>query len=163
LPSSNARWALPIPASSAPSLTILLAEDNAVNQALAVRLLQKRGHKVVIAETGRAVLGAIGKQFFDLVLMDIQMPEMDGLEATRAIRKIETLSGAHLPILAMTANAMVGDKELCMEAGMDGYLTKPLSAKDLFAAIEALPPAVQPVSLLSCSEFVGRLPNEERA
>jgi signal transduction histidine kinase/CheY-like chemotaxis protein len=120
------------------ALTILVAEDNRVNQTLALRLLQKRGHTVVVAETGEAVLEALQKQTFDLVLMDVQMPVMDGLEATAAIREREKSSGGHLPIIAMTANAMIGDKEHCLQAGMDGYVSKPLSAKDLFAAIESL-------------------------
>jgi CheY-like chemotaxis protein len=125
------------------SLTILLAEDNRVNQALAMRLLEKRGHTVILAETGKAALAALEKQTFDLVLMDVQMPEMDGLEATRSIRQTERTSGKHIPIIAMTANAMIGDKELCVQSGMDGYLTKPLSTKELFSAIESLPVAVE--------------------
>jgi signal transduction histidine kinase/DNA-binding response OmpR family regulator len=125
------------------SLTILLAEDNRVNQALAMRLLEKRGHTVILAETGRAALAALEKQTFDLVLMDVQMPEMDGLEATRSIRQTERASGRHVPIIAMTANAMIGDKELCVQSGMDGYLTKPLSTKELFSAIESLPVGVE--------------------
>ena len=126
------------------ALTILVAEDNAVNQTLARRLLEKRGHTVVLAETGKAVLTAIEERTFDLVLMDVQMPEMDGLEATAAIRKREKSSGKHLPIIAMTANAMIGDREHCLQAGMDGYVAKPLSVKDLFAAIETL--MTQPVA-----------------
>jgi len=117
-------------------LRILLAEDNAVNQRLAARLLEKRGHAVAIAENGRVALEALEKQPFDLVLMDMQMPEMDGLEATAAIREREKFSGEHIPIIAMTANAMTGDRERCMEAGMDAYLSKPIQVKDLFAAIE---------------------------
>ena len=120
-------------------LTILLAEDNRVNQVLAMRLLEKKGHTVVLAETGGAVLEAVEKREFDLVLMDVQMPEMDGLEATRAIRQREKSSGEHLPIIAMTANAMTGDKEICLQSGMDGYVAKPLVLKDLFAAIDAVP------------------------
>jgi signal transduction histidine kinase/DNA-binding response OmpR family regulator len=120
------------------ALTILVAEDNRVNQTLALRLLQKRGHTVVLAETGKAAVEAVERQKFDLALMDIQMPEMDGLEATAAIRHREKSSGTHLPIIAMTANAMIGDKEHCLQAGMDGYVAKPLSAKDLFAAIESV-------------------------
>jgi two-component system sensor histidine kinase/response regulator len=120
------------------ALTILVAEDNRVNQTLAQRLLEKRGHTVVVAETGRAAVAAAEKQTFDLVLMDIQMPEMDGLEATAAIRQREKTSGKHLPIIAMTANAMIGDKEQCLQAGMDGYVAKPLSVKELFGVIEAL-------------------------
>jgi signal transduction histidine kinase/CheY-like chemotaxis protein len=118
--------------------TILVAEDNRVNQVLAQRLLEKRGHTVVLAETGKAALEAVEKQTFDLVLMDIQMPEMDGLEATAAIRQREKISGKHLPIIAMTANAMIGDKEHCLQAGMDGYVAKPLSVNDLFSTIETL-------------------------
>jgi CheY-like chemotaxis protein len=118
--------------------TILVAEDNRVNQKLAQRLLEKRGHTVVLAETGKAALEAIDKQTFDLVLMDVQMPEMDGLEATAAIRQREKISGKHLPIIAMTANAMIGDKEHCLQAGMDGYVAKPLSVNDLFSTIETL-------------------------
>jgi PAS domain S-box-containing protein len=118
-------------------LKILLAEDNAVNQFLAVRLLEKRGHAVVVAETGKAALEALEKQTFDLVLMDVQMPEMDGFEATAAIREGEKKSGRHIAIIAMTAHAMAGDKERCLACGMDAYLTKPLNVRDLFAAIES--------------------------
>jgi CheY-like chemotaxis protein len=116
---------------------------SAVNQLLAVRLLEKRGHEVVVAATGTAVLQALENQSFDLVLMDMQMPEMGGLEATIAVREREraSASGQHIPIIAMTANAMVGDKEQCLEAGMDAYLSKPLQVAALFAAIESLVPA----------------------
>ena len=120
------------------ALTILVAEDNLVNQTLARRLLEKRGHTVIVAETGKAAVAAVEKQTFDLVLMDVQMPEMDGLEATAAIRQREKTTGKHLPIIAMTANAMIGDKEHCLQIGMDGYVAKPLSVKDLFEAIETL-------------------------
>ena len=120
------------------ALTILLAEDNRVNQIVATRLLQKRGHTVVLAENGRAALEAVGKQVFDLVLMDVQMPEMDGLEATMAIRQREKISGKHVPIVAMTANAMTGDEERCLQSGMDGFVAKPISAERVFAAIESL-------------------------
>jgi signal transduction histidine kinase/CheY-like chemotaxis protein len=120
------------------ALTILVAEDNLVNQTLARRLLEKRGHTVVLAETGRAAVAAVEQQTFDVVLMDVQMPEMDGLEATAAIRQREKSTGKHLPIIAMTANAMIGDKEHCLQAGMDGYVAKPLSIKDLFGVIESV-------------------------
>jgi two-component system sensor histidine kinase/response regulator len=120
------------------ALTILLAEDNRVNQIVATRLLEKRGHTVVLAETGRAALEALHKQRFDLVLMDVQMPEMDGLEATMAIRQREKLSGQHVPIVAMTANAMTGDEQRCLQSGMDGFVAKPISAQRLFATIESL-------------------------
>jgi two-component system sensor histidine kinase/response regulator len=107
-------------------LRILLAEDNRVNQVLAVRLLEKRGHEVTVAGNGEEALEALDRQAFDLVLMDVQMPEMDGLQATAAIRKGEMNTGKHIPIVAMTAHAMAGDKERCLEAGMDEYMTKPI-------------------------------------
>jgi CheY-like chemotaxis protein len=127
-------------------LRVLVAEDNAVNQLLAVRLLQKRGHEVVVAATGKAALEAMEQHPFDLVLMDVQMPEMGGLEATIAIRERERASGKHIPIIAMTANAMVGDEAQCVEAGMDAYLSKPLQVSALFAAIESLGGAAAEVS-----------------
>ena len=117
---------------------ILLAEDNRVNQVLAVRLLEKRGHTVVLVETGRAVLEALQNGSFDLILMDVQMPELDGLQATARIREDEKTTGRHIPIVAMTAHAMVGDKQRCLQAGMDAYISKPLSVKELFATIEGL-------------------------
>jgi signal transduction histidine kinase/CheY-like chemotaxis protein len=120
------------------SLRILLAEDNAVNQLLATRLLEKQGHHVATVGNGRAALERLEKETFDLILMDIQMPEMDGFEATAAIRKQEESTGKHLPIVAMTAHAMEGDRERCLAAGMDGYIAKPVRAKDLIDAIENL-------------------------
>jgi PAS domain S-box-containing protein len=117
-------------------LQILLAEDNLINQTIAVRLLEKRGYVVTVAGDGRAVLSAIEKQSFDMVLMDVQMPEMDGLQATAAIRQREQPGGHRLPILAMTANAFKEDEERCIAAGMDGYVAKPIRPADLFAAIE---------------------------
>ena len=122
-------------------LKILLAEDNRVNQVLAVRLLEKRGHSVVLVETGKAALKALQTESFDLALMDIQMPEMDGLEATARVREHERATGMHIPIVAMTAHAMTGDKERCLEAGMDAYISKPLSVKELFATIEGIFPS----------------------
>jgi light-regulated signal transduction histidine kinase (bacteriophytochrome)/CheY-like chemotaxis protein len=117
-------------------LRILLVEDTAVNEILATRLLAKRGHEVTVARNGRAALEALEKQTPDLVLMDVQMPEMDGFEATAAIRSGERKTGKHIPIIAMTAHAMAGDKERCLEAGMDGYVSKPIRAHDLFSVIE---------------------------
>ena len=117
-------------------LRILLAEDNRVNQLLAVRLLERRGYEVAVAGNGEEALEALNKQAFDLVLMDVQMPEMDGLQATAAIRKGEMKSGKHIPIVAMTAHAMAGDKENCLEAGMDDYITKPIRLKQLLDVLE---------------------------
>ena len=119
---------------------ILLAEDNLVNQKVAVRFLEKRGHTVVVAESGRQALDAWRKQPFDLILMDVQMPEMDGFEATALIREQEKSGAKHVPIIAMTAHAMVGDRERCLAAGMDDYVSKPINTTDLFAAIERLMP-----------------------
>jgi two-component system sensor histidine kinase/response regulator len=121
-------------------LRILLVEDNLVNQRLATRLLEKRGYTVVVASTGREALASLAKQTFDLALMDVQMPDMDGFEATSAIREREKVIGKHLPIVAMTAHAMVGDRERCLAAGMDGYVSKPIKAQALFDAIKALVP-----------------------
>jgi signal transduction histidine kinase/DNA-binding response OmpR family regulator/integral membrane sensor domain MASE1 len=133
------------PASVAPHhqhYKILLAEDNLVNQKVAARFLEKQGHTVVQAVTGKLALAAWQQHPFDLILMDVQMPEMDGLEATAQIRKLESLPGPepspakHIPIVAMTAHAMVGDRERCLAAGMDDYISKPINPNDLFAAIE---------------------------
>src|SRR5579872_3010721 len=117
------------------SLRILLAEDNAINQRLAVRLLEKLWHKVVVAQTGAEALARLREQAFDLVLMDVQMPEMDGLSATAAIRQGERNSASHLPIIAMTAHALKGDRERCLAAGMDGYISKPISQAELIKVI----------------------------
>jgi PAS domain S-box-containing protein len=117
------------------NLRVLLAEDNVVNQTLAVRLLEKQGHSAVVVGTGRAALEALDEQEFDLVLMDVQMPDMDGLEATAAIREREKWSGKHVPIIAMTAHAMTGDQERCLAAGMDGYVAKPISGQALATEI----------------------------
>jgi len=119
------------------SIRVLLAEDNIVNQALTSRLLEKRGHDVTVVGNGKQALSALEKQTFDLILMDVQMPEMDGFEATAAIRGRERVTGGHIPIIAMTAHAMKGDKERCLAAGMDAYLSKPARSKDLFDAVEA--------------------------
>ncbi len=119
------------------SLRILLAEDNAVNQHLVRKLLERRGHSVSVAGDGREALALFNRQPFDAVLMDVQMPEMDGFEATAAIRAQEGKAGRHVPIIAVTAHAMKGDEERCLQAGMDGYVAKPVKAETLFAAIEA--------------------------
>ena len=117
---------------------ILLAEDNAVNQMLAIRLLEKGGHSVTVAGNGLQALAALEQGPFDLILMDVQMPEMDGLEATAAIRGQERAAGRHIPIIALTAHAMKGDRERCLAAGMDEYLAKPLQVAALFGAITRL-------------------------
>jgi CheY-like chemotaxis protein len=113
------------------SLRVLLAEDNEVNQKLAQRLLEKRGHRVTVTNNGSQAVRTLEKQPFDLVLMDMQMPEMDGLEATAAIREKERFSGLHTPIIALIAHAMKGDKERCVAGGMDGYLAKPIRPQEL--------------------------------
>jgi CheY-like chemotaxis protein len=118
------------------TLRILLVEDGLVNQQVASRLLKVRGHQVVIASNGREALRTLQDSSFDIVLMDVQMPEMDGYETTAAIRLEESRTGGHVPIIAMTAHAMMGDRERCLEAGMDDYLTKPIHAKALFETVE---------------------------
>ncbi|HJW02280.1 MAG TPA: ATP-binding protein [Azospira sp.] len=120
-----------------PSLAVLLAEDNPVNQKLVATLLEKRGHRVTPVGNGREAVVALEAGGFDLVLMDMQMPEMDGLEATRLIRAREASVGGHVPIIAMTANAMAGDRERCLEAGMDAYVSKPIQRDEFFAAIHS--------------------------
>jgi PAS domain S-box-containing protein len=128
------------------SLHILLAEDQPINQLLAVRMLQKRGHTVVVANNGREAVAALARESFDLVLMDIQMPEMDGFEATRAIRLGEQNTGRHIPIIALTAHAMREDRQRCLAAGCDDYLSKPISSSLLNEALErwSAPVVVKP-------------------
>jgi PAS domain S-box-containing protein len=128
------------------SYRILLAEDNPVNQKLALRILERRGHKVVIASDGHEALEALDRQAFDLVLMDVQMPKMSGFEATAAIRQLEKMGKRRTPIVAMTAHAMAGDRDRCLDAGMDDYVSKPINPAILFEVIErvlagANPPA----------------------
>lgn len=118
------------------SLTFLVAEDNSVNQRLIARILEKRGHRVVLVQNGREALEDLEKQEFDVVLMDCHMPEMDGFEATTRIREKEKIRGGHLPIIALTADAMKGDKERCLASGMDGYVSKPVRVEELFTVIE---------------------------
>ena len=118
------------------SLNILLAEDGLVNQRVAENLLEQRGHKVTVANNGREALAALESESFDIVLMDVQMPTMDGFEATATIREREKTTGGHIPIIAMTAHAMKGDRERCLKAGMDGYIAKPIRANYLYETIE---------------------------
>lgn len=117
------------------ALRVLLAEDNPVNQTLATRILEKLGHKVQVANNGKEAVERAHVAEFDLIVMDVQMPEMDGLEATVAIRTAEVGTGKHVPIVAMTAHAMKGDRERCLNAGMDGYLLKPIRIDELKQAI----------------------------
>jgi CheY-like chemotaxis protein len=128
-------------------LRVLLAEDNLVNQKLAVKLLEKRGHVVTIANNGREAVEHFDAAVFDLVLMDMQMPEMDGVQATAAIRGRECLTGAHTPIIAMTAHVMSGDRERCFAAGMDAYLPKPVDPSALYHVIESFTEAAPASSL----------------
>jgi CheY-like chemotaxis protein len=121
-------------------LKILVAEDNPVNQVVAARLLERRGHQVTVAANGREAVAALERERFDLVLMDVQMPEMDGFEATAMIRQAETGTGRHVPIFAMTARTMKGDEERCRGAGMDGYLPKPIRSPDLYAVVDGCAP-----------------------
>jgi signal transduction histidine kinase/CheY-like chemotaxis protein len=127
-------------------LRLLLAEDNAINQVLTVRLLQKKGHTVVVADNGRAALEALAASPFDLVFMDVQMPEVDGFEAVGRIRAGEKLSGKHIPVVAMTAHAMTGDRERCIKAGMDDYLSKPIDPKTLYAMLDHFFPPQLPAT-----------------
>jgi CheY-like chemotaxis protein/HPt (histidine-containing phosphotransfer) domain-containing protein len=117
-------------------LRVLLAEDNSINQKLAVVLLQKAGYSVDAVENGAQALEKVKANQYSVVLMDVQMPELDGLEATHLIREWEQSTGQHIPIIAMTAHAMAGDRERCLDAGMDDYVSKPLEPKVLFSALD---------------------------
>jgi CheY-like chemotaxis protein len=128
------------------ALRILLAEDNAINQRLTLRLLEKRGHAVVAAGDGVEALEALDSDVFDLVLMDVQMPRMDGFQVTGIVREREKVTGGHLPIFAMTAHVLKGDEERCLNAGMDGYIPKPVSPKDLIAMVEGVSIPISPAS-----------------
>jgi CheY-like chemotaxis protein len=136
-------------------LQVLVAEDNQVNQLVATRIFEKLGHQVTVVNNGREALAAVHAGKFDLIAMDVQMPEMDGLDATRAIRAVEKAAGTHIPIIAMTAHAMKGDRERCLEAGMDGYASKPIRIRDLEQAIAQL---ISPINSAS-----GSVPEAEQA
>jgi len=138
-----------IPRCSRP-LRVLLVEDNLVNQQVGQVLLKKRGHQVTLANNGVEAVNLVEKQLFDVVLMDVQMPEMDGLEATARIRQREQGTGRHIPIIALTANAMKGDREKCLAAGMDGYLSKPLKSEELWLALDGV--AVMPEIGTGCGD-----------
>jgi len=135
-----------IPMQASP-LRVLVAEDNPVNRTVARRLLEKRGHSVRVAVNGRDALAAFDEEAFDVILMDVEMPEMDGFETTKLIRKRESVSGAHIPIVAMTAHAMKGDQEKCLAAGMDAYVSKPINPATLFEVIRKV--TREPLVLLS--------------
>jgi CheY-like chemotaxis protein len=144
--------AVPAPAPQIPGesiarrpLRILLAEDNLVNRRLAQHLLEKDGHIVISAPDGRQALAILARETVDLVLMDVQMPEMDGLQATRAFRKQEKAGKSRLPIIALTAHAMSGDRDSCLAAGMDDYLTKPIQPAELQRVLDDISAAV-PIS-----------------
>jgi CheY-like chemotaxis protein len=138
LATAHAAPAAPSPAESSSAVRVLLAEDNIVNQRVAAGIMRKRGHEVTIAGNGRDALTALAHGTFDIVLMDVQMPEMGGFEATAIIRREEAERGGHVPIVAMTAHAMKGDRERCLDAGMDDYLSKPLEASTLLEMIDRL-------------------------
>jgi PAS domain S-box-containing protein len=131
----------PAPMRGQRTLHILLVEDNPINQRLTVWMLEKWGHTVVVVDNGKAALAALARDTFALVLLDVQMSEMDGFATTAAIRQQEHITGNHIPIVAVTADAMAGDRERCLRAGMDAYLTKPLQARQLFHVIERLLPS----------------------
>ena len=129
------------PPGTARALRILVAEDNLVNQRVAVRMLERRGHQVLVAGNGREALETLDREHFDVILMDVQMPLLDGLETTRRIREREQGTGQHISIIAMTAHAMKGDREQCLAAGMDDYLAKPINTAELYTVIEKHSPA----------------------
>ena len=135
---------------------VLLAEDGLVNQKVAVKLLERRGHTVVVAENGRTALEALARESFDVILMDIEMPEMDGIQATHAIRQRETITGQHIPIIAMTAHAIKGDRERFLAAGMDDYIAKPVDPARLYEIVERYVSRRQMV--IEASKMAGSLP-----
>jgi two-component system sensor histidine kinase/response regulator len=136
-----------------PVLRILVAEDNPVNQRLAEKVLQKMGHEVTLASTGTAAVAKWSSCEFDLIFMDVQMPDMDGFDATRAIRARELLTGTHVPVVAMTARAMLGDREACLEAGMDDYISKPVSARIIEQSIARFSRQAAGTELATTTQF----------
>jgi PAS domain S-box-containing protein len=144
------------------SLRLLVAEDNAVNQKLILRLLRKMGHTSVLVTSGHEVLAALKREKFDALLMDVQMPEMDGLEATRRLRAAEAGTGRRIPVIAMTAHAMKGDRERCLEAGMDHYLSKPIDVRELARTLAELGIAdFNPQPVMNHTEALARLGGDE--
>jgi CheY-like chemotaxis protein len=120
------------------SLRVLVADDNLVNQILALRLLEKVGDTVVLASDGREAVDTLKKGVFDVILMDLQMPVLGGIEATAVIREQEKTTGVHIHIIALTAHAMKGDSDRCLDAGMDGYLSKPIQSQKLYELLDAV-------------------------
>jgi len=137
-PANPAPVAAPHPTVKRRPLHILLAEDNTVNQIVATRILERNGHSVVRASHGEEALALFARETFDAILMDVQMPVMDGLMATRKIRERETETQSHVPVIALTARAMQEDESICLEAGMDAYLSKPLQCDDLLRTLDEL-------------------------
>jgi CheY-like chemotaxis protein len=150
--------ACPVAPGTSRKLQVLLAEDNAVNQRLVVKLMEKHGHSLVVVNNGVEALDALERGQFDVVLMDVQMPEMGGFEATACIREREKSTGQHMPVIAMTAHALKGDRERCLEAGMDAYVCKPIQAAALFETIDSAVP--NPSLVASVPE---KLPDEKPA
>ena len=148
------RYSLGKGRTTANALRILVAEDNPVNQKLAARLLEKRGHSAKVVSNGREALEALQQESYDLVLMDVQMPVMDGFEAAAELRNLEKKTRLHVPVVALTAHAMKGDRERCLAAGMDGYLSKPIRAKDLDEVLEKFSP--QQTHPMPASEGAGK-------
>jgi len=145
------RLGRPASAGAGVALRVLVAEDNLVNQRVATLLLERQGHSVTVANDGAAALTALAEEDFDVIMMDVQMPRMDGLKATASIRAQEAITGRHIPIIALTAHAMVGDRTRFLEGGMDGYLAKPIRSRELFDAIADV--------LLRCNHQNGREQN----
>jgi two-component system sensor histidine kinase/response regulator len=138
-------------------IRVLIVEDNIVNQRLALRLLEKKGYDAAVADNGLRALDLLAEQQFDLVLMDVQMPEMNGFEATAAIRQQEETTGRHIPIIAMTAHAIKGDEDRCLAAGMDGYVSKPIRSEELFRLIAKLAPPPESARVEDDNNVVDRL------
>ena len=157
-PATATAGSAPLSEAKGKAMRVLLAEDNAINRKLATRLLEKHGYTVIETENGRAALDALERERVDLVLMDVQMPVMDGFEAIRIIRTSEQGTDGHLPIIALTAHAMKGDRERCLAAGADDYLTKPIRTAALLDALERLRIRPQPVLPTGASWICPRLP-----
>jgi CheY-like chemotaxis protein len=141
---------------------LILAEDNIINQKVAVHILENYGHKVTVANNGQEVLSSLKKEHFDLILMDVQMPEMDGFEATASIREKEKRTGFYIPIIAMTAHAMKGDRERCLDSGMDDYIAKPLKAEHLTKTIDRVMSKVKKAKKISIKSQIRNKMAEEQ-